>query len=606
MKLSILLLFILGSTFHTNIYAQSNYDRAKIDAQRTGLKTGVQRLELLTEAAVMMENPTLIQPIGDPASSVSLDMHAVTEMLGASELAANEMLANASSENIVLKCNDEESLEQAKTNGTLQLYSQACIIFELINSITDLITESDSLEKQNVEAKASLNQAKAEDAKRKDDIEKEKKKMQENNKLLKKAIDDLKKAKEAQKKAQEAVEKATKALEAANAIQCGEDDDGSCASAKASAVEAATKALDAAKKELEKANKALEKATAKMVNLLVNKLGIETSAVLAMLNGTIRGETEGGDVHFQVGQSDFTLVNLGKVISETTGAPGDRVEQFIGGEAEEGTETYFDRLIGNYDRAQESGNEERPNGGGYMDSNSHYLGIMAPHGEDALREVIDVFVSQEGGLENLETIAMAVQDYQDQRAESQTKLAEAMKTPQGRSDEIQRKIEERTSMIANIKKMLAQNMEFLEKSLKIFKELFALTQKETLQIAAPQGGPGMPQPEVKTASNNPFYIFISQFSTEKLKKKIAEGYSSEINYLAIQAAFKCYAEGGDGQSCKVTDDKPPVAQKPKTCHWSSGFVIGGSAPRPQPTSACSTQGEKTTYQDHEWTCQCQN
>ena len=260
MKYLLTFLLVLSLNTQNIVWAKEQNKTYYDQNDRMNMITGVQRFELLTDSAVMLENPGLIKPVGDMADSQSAGMYMLTEMLAATELTANEVVIKTQSGNLVLKCNDAASDTEAKLNDTFQLYAQGCIIYEFVNSITSLMKEADALEKQNIEAKAALNQASAETAKRENDVAKSKKKLEDTNKLIKAATAAMKKAKDEVKKATEAVEKASKALEAANAIECGEDEDGSCASAKAAQVAAASKALEDSKKQLEKANKNLEKA----------------------------------------------------------------------------------------------------------------------------------------------------------------------------------------------------------------------------------------------------------------------------------------------------------------------------------------------------------
>ena len=593
MKYLLTFLLVLSLNTQNIVWAKEQNKTYYDQNDRMNMITGVQRFELLTDSAVMLENPGLIKPVGDMADSQSAGMYMLTEMLAATELTANEVVIKTQSGNLVLKCNDAASDTEAKLNDTFQLYAQGCIIYEFVNSITSLMKEADALEKQNIEAKAALNQASAETAKRENDVAKSKKKLEDTNKLIKAATAAMKKAKDEVKKATEAVEKASKALEAANAIECGEDEDGSCASAKAAQVAAASKALEDSKKQLEKANKNLEKAVAKMVNLLVDKLGVETGAVLALLAGTVRAETAAGDVSFQVSEADYSLANLGKVISELTGTRAEKVENFIGSDlSEPGTGSYFNRLINNYEE-DEKGNNKYSNAD-IIESSDSYMWMMAPKGE-SLREILDVFSSFDDGVDYIQTIAMAVGEYSEAKGEKEVKQAEAMKTPQSRTDEMARKIEDRNELRANLKKMINQNLDFLDKSLTVFKSLYNINNP----ISAPTSTvPKTSSPKVA------FYEYINTFATDKLKRKAQEGYFSTVNFLGIQKAMECYAKGGDGTSCKDLDTESDNSIN-ASCHW-SGFVVGPSKPITEICNLSKVGQTATNESGNTLTCVCAN
>jgi chromosome segregation ATPase len=310
MKKLVYALIITNLIFPMNIFAQSTNEAATVN-----LVTGTQRYELISDAVVTLEDPNGVQALGEPADSLSIPMSAANDAHLAAGLSANESESSERSTELATRCSNE-ALEQLSQDSNLQLYSLSCRIYEYVNSITGYFAEADQLEKQLIENKTTMNQATAETQKRNAEIAKEKEKMNAANKEIKSAIAKIEANKKAVVAAQEAVKEAEKALAAANAKDCGEDEDGSCASAKAAEVKAATEALEKATKKLEAAKLKLDKSVAKLIDLLVNKLGLETSAVLAILSGTAVGDADGTSVNFQVNGSDYSLVDLDALLAD--------------------------------------------------------------------------------------------------------------------------------------------------------------------------------------------------------------------------------------------------------------------------------------------------
>lgn len=589
MKHSLILSLILSLFLHGNAYAESAANSCGLTTEEIdaiNLSTGIARLGLLSTAVPIIDNPNLAKPVGDPASSDSVAMNNLSEMYGASELAANEQTLQEQNTQMGNRCNNPQALEEAKVNGTLQLYSQACIVYELVNRVTNMMAEVDALEKQLVEDKATQNKAAAENAKREADIKAKKDKMEKVNKDITKSIKEIEKAKEELEKAKEEKEAAQKALDAANAQTCPEDDDGSCASAKAAAVAAAQKALDEATKKVEKAEKKLNKAVAKLVDYLADKMGIETLAVFSLLTGTITGETDGGDVHFKVNSNDFTLADLGTVIGGFTGTTEEKARQFTDGEeVNRGTDTFFYNLVRGVEASEDRGHTENPYQGG-IDSN--YVGFYNTTGsvnDDAkatVKESLDILANLDNGIDYIQTIALAALDFNEDASTKQIAALEAMKTPSARMDEMARKMEEKNTQKEKLQKMITKTLCYLDSSLALFKGFFKAT---------------------TTNVTDQFYIYINKFTTDKLNQKAKEGFFSKVNYLGIQKAFECYAKGGNTNSCSA-QETTANDDSVKSCHW-SGAVIGPSKPIELVCDASKIGQVATNDSGNEQTCVCQ-
>lgn len=585
----------------SNAFAQANScGLTTEEADALNLATGMIRLKILSNSATYLENPTLFKPVGDPANSDSVAMYSMTEMYGASEAAANESEQVTNEQEMADRCNDQKAMDEAKVNGTLQLYAQACIVYNLINRVVDLISEKDMLEKQLIEDKATMNKASAENAKREAEVAKKKAEMQEVNKKIKAAITKIEKAKEALEKAKEALESAKKALEAANAITCPEDDDGSCASSKAEAVASAQKAVDDAQKKVDDAKKKLDAAVKELIDYMVDKLGVETGAILALLSGTTRGETDGGNVSFKVSSSEYTLADVGDIIKNATGTKEERANAFINDDdVSQGTKTFFQNLVGSYDLSEERDHADIHNFDA-TGSSAMYYGVLGFNNKEANREILDILSSTENGVDNLLTLAAATQDYKEQYTGKQIAALEAQKTPQSRMDEMGRKMEEKNEQVQKLKTMITKNICYLDSNLNVFKTMFKETNVATNSGTA-QSQTSMPVPQ------DPFYVYLNGFKTDKLTQKANEGYFSKINYKGIQKVTECYAKGGNATSCSAAEKEAEQEPKdaPSSCHW-SGFVFGPSAPVTNPVCDQSKVGQTTENDSGNiLTCKCQ-
>lgn len=562
------------------------------EIEELNLSAGIVRLGLLEKPVTILNSPNLVKPVGDPSNSDSVVMNNQSEMYSAAEFATNEQNTAEKNSQMSSRCNNEKAIAEAKANGEFQLYAQACIVYQLVNRITSMMDEIDSLEKQMVLDKAGQNKAAAENAKREAEIKEKKEKMEKVNKEIKKGLADIKKAKEDLEKAKEEQAKAQSALDAANAITCPEDDDGSCAESKASAVAAAQKALEAAKKKVADATKKLNKAVAKMVDFLVNKMGIEVLAVMSLLSGTVKGETEGGDVHFKVGSSDYTLVNLGQVISEFTGTTAEKAKNFTDGdEVSRGTDTFFYNLVRGHEastaRDHEGWGHKGEIGNDYVNFYST-TGLVGEEAKTTVKETLDIFANMEDGADYIQTIAMAALDFNEEVTPKQIAVLEAMKTPQSRMDEMAKKGEEKNELKTKLVKMLEKSICYLDSSLTLYKGFYKDTKSEEV-------------------IKDPFYIYLNTFKTDKLKQKAKEGYHSKVDHKAIQKVLECYAKGvektADQNSCSALE-KLPTEAAPKSCHW-SGAVIGPSRPITEVCSVSNIGQVLFNESGNAQTCICQ-
>ena len=593
MKYLLILAISFNLTFQSVAMAQADscgLTTEEVDA--INLSAGLTRMGLLSAPVTILQSPGLIKPVGDPASSDSVAMNNQVELYSAAEHVANEVANNDQSTVMATRCNDDASLEAAKEKGEFQLYGQACIIYQLVNRLTNMMTELDTIEKQLIEDKGVQNKAAAENAKREAEIQDKKTKMAQVNRDIKKAVDDIQKAKDELTKAKEEMAAAQKALDAANATTCPEDDDGSCASAKAAAIEAAQKALEAAKKKVDAAKEKLNKAVAKLVDYLVNKMGIEVLAVMSLLTGTITGETGGGDVSFKVGSSDYTLVDLGKVIGETTGTTHERARSFTDGEVNRGTDTFWYNLVRGADASEERGHT--PSRGGNIGND--YVGFYSTTGKlgeeatETVTQTLNIFANMENGADYITTIALAALDFNEQVTPKQIAVLESQKTPQARMDEQGRKMEEKNELKSKLTTMITKTLCYLDKTLTAYKGFYK---------TAKEANPNL----------SPFYDFLNTFSTEELAKKAKEGYFSKVDHKAIQKKVECYAKGGNGTSCAATgsgsDSEGQVSTVyPRGCHW-SGAVFGPSKPI---TAVCDSSNIGQVMQNdsgNSQTCVCQ-
>lgn len=604
MKHSFILSLVLSLMLQSNAFAQANScGLTTEEADALNLATGMIRLKILSNATTYLENPTLFKPVGDPANSDSVAMYSLTEMYGASEAAANESEQVANEQEMSDRCNDQKAMDEAKINGTLQLYAQACIVYSLINRVVDLISEKDLLEKQLIEDKATMNKSSAENAKREAEVAKKKAEMQEVNKKIKAAITKIEKAKEALEKAKEALESAKKSLEAANAITCPEDDDGSCASSKAEAVAAAQKAVDDAQKKVDDAKKKLDAAVKELIDYMVDKLGVETGAILALLSGTTRGETDGGSVSFKVSSSEYTLADVGDIIKNATGTDEERANAFINDDdVSQGTMRFFQNLIGSYDLSEERDHADIHNVDA-TGSSAMYYGVLGLNNSEANREILEILSSTENGIDNLLTLAAATQDYKEQYTGKQIAALEAQKTPQSRMDEMGRKMDEKNEQVEKLKTMITKNICYLDSNLNVFKTMFKETSQQGNNLSSTQSQTSTTFP----VPQDPFYVYLNGFKTDKLTKKANEGYFSKINYKGIQNVVQCYAKGGNATSCSAAEKE--AEQEPKdvanSCHW-SGPVFGPSAPVTSPVCDQSKVGQTTENDSGNiLTCKCQ-
>lgn len=551
--------------------ASCDYDPKTAEA--FSLSSGNDRLSTLSSQATILENPDAIVPVGDPANSQSSSMYVAVEATNAASMASNE--AQHLNQNSSFKQRCQEIAKNSQANAAdLQLYAYPCMIYNIMLRLQNLFADSDSLYQHGVELQAVLNQAAAENMKRDNQIKNEKAKLKELSNKIKKAIRELDKAKKDQKKAQEEVKKAQEALEAANKIECVKDaEDKEDCSARDAAIAAAQSKLKESEKKLKDAEEKLKKAVKVMVDLLVNKMGAETSAVLALLSGTIRGEAGDNDVQFKVAGNDFTLIDMGKTISDHLGVDSNSAKNFVDGEnVSKGTTDFFTALVENY---ESSVDEEK----GTATAKKPTAKVSG--------EILNEIASQSGGLENLETMALAIADYKEQATEKLVSHLESMKTPQGRVQTVLAKLEESRNLNLKIQAMISRNICYLNVVLNSYREFYKLS-KNTI------------------TNNATFFNYVNEFTSKPFDQKLKEGYTSKVDIAAVIKTYECYADSGTSFTCNQQagnkGSKDSNNQKPLECKWQAqGFVAGPVTP-PQPF--CQYPNSTVRRENIDWKCVC--
>ncbi len=569
MKSVLMIAMIYEMIFPSFVFADADSSCKLSDAEVSALNltSGTTRLELLSKAATVMENPNASKVLGDPANAQSVGMSGLTRLYGAALLTANEEKSHSQAAALLGRCNENTSLNDSTVASNLQRYAQACSVYSLVNKVVALIADMDTLTKNNILAKATANAATAEKIKRDGEIKKEKEKVTTMNKEIKLAIAEIDKAKKEQKKAAEDLAKANQALAAANATDCTKDESGDCEKSKGAAVAAASKAVAEATKKNDEAVKKLKKIVAKMIDLLTTKYGVEARAVLAILSGTAVGDADGKTVNFRVAGNDFQLVDLNKTISGLTGDSKEKAGQFLDSPmAGDNTINFFGKFM---DDIASSANKDSPLGADLSkarstesllltsEDTSSFLSVRMPD-VATTREILAGFGNAENGADYIATLGLALVDYSESKATRKLDILEENKTPESRIAASQGEMDKNNALINDLKKMIDQGMCYLDKSLMLYKEFYKATKVNETE--------------------DPFYLFVYNFTTDALKKKIKEGLSSTVNYKGIQAAFECYAKGGNSGSCTITPDATPGGQ----CHW-NGAVIGPTEP---PTEVC--------------------
>lgn len=542
------------------------------------LSAGVNNLSLASSAATVSNNPNSAVSVGPSADSQSANMILASSALGASIMSANERTATQADLNLTEKCALVEKLTPDQLKGQEQMYAQACIIQKLLNGIVALFKDSDSLAQQLIEMQAALNQALAENLKRDEQIKKEKDDLKAVNKEITDAIKKLKDAKEkqkaAKKKSEDAAKKAADTPCKPGAPADPNDPNSVPTPADCKDHDKAAEEAAKAKEELDAANKELEKAVKEVVTLLIKKMGNETKAVLALLNGTIHGEAGSDNVQFKVLGTDFTLTDLGKAISQATGATGPAALAFLddsGKNKQKATIAYFDDLIKNEQRSI-SGTPGR---------------IPSPALNDkAEDEIITRLASGDSGIQNLETFVVAVSNYKADTTAKKITYLESLKTPQARVKLFEKEIYTRKQFTGKINQMLEKSICYLEVNLATFKVFY----KEAFQGS--------------NKAPNLLFTFLNSFPIEKLKEKLKDGYFSRVNIKAIKREFLCSADNQPLSSCKIPEEGAPPS-KPPVCSWAA-IVAGPETGLVEPTVKCEVNGQHAQSGGHTWVCSCRN
>lgn len=518
------------------------YDKKTIET--LNLQTGMNRLDIVAGSVTSLDDPNLAMPVVSADLSQSVNMFVASQTLNASAMTANEI--DISKRNKMYKdlCNLENLKKSVKSD--LQIFSQVCIVHQLIAHMTNLYADSDTLFQRAIEMNATMNQAMTENVSREKKIETERTRSKEINKDLKKVLDDLKKDREEQKKAEENLKKAEASLKTAEGLQCVKvcDEEDVCTedcSARDAAIEAAKSAVMLAKDAKKKADGKVKESVKELVSFLKDKMQMETNAILSMLSGTIKGDANGKDVVFKVDGKDYSLIDSDKAISEMAGGksyhghwgrflqdkygdnipeqqwgvknPGDPKtadeKEFLDKIAEGETDNYFTLLSSHLDSAK-AGIERKGFMGMPLDSPAFNGTSSNLFSAD---QVLEKFADMgESGIENLTTIALAIGEYQANASNRKLEQLEAMKTPGTRSAFIAKKIEETRAINQKIRTMILNHLCYAQQTLNYYKTTF-----DTLK--------GQLGPNQKP---DPFLIYIYNFDLGPYRKKYDEGYESKI------------------------------------------------------------------------------
>lgn len=535
-----------------------SYEKKAVEA--LNLQTGMNRLDMISGAVPSLDDPNMATPVISPDLSQSVNMFVASEALNASAMTANEF--DIQKRNAVYKemCN----LAKLKNaiNSDLQLLAQVCVVHQLIAHMTNLYADSDSLFQRAVEMNAVMNQAMTENVTREKAIETQRQRNTEINKDLKKVLDDLKKDREVQKKAVEDLKKAEENLKTAEAIPCVKKCDeltNECSedcSARDAATEAAKLALAIAKDAKLRADTKVKESVKTLVTYLVDKMKMETTAILSILSGTIRGEANGKDVMFKVDGKDYSLIDSDKAIKDMSGGQtyhghwglynkekyGDNSPNFGGGVrisnpgdpqtpdqlefmskiVEGETNNYFNLLSSHLDSSK-AGIERKPNIMGIpLDITSPALNGTASSSfspEQVLLKFADMGAS---GIDNLSTIALAVGDYQANAGNRKLEQLQAMKTPQTRAAYIAKKVEETRALNRQIRTMIQNNLCYCQQTLSFYRKSFD----------------SMSAMIDKNQKPDPFLKYIYDFDLQPFRKKLDEGYESKEDLDLILKDFE--------------------------------------------------------------------
>lgn len=501
-------------------------------AKEMTLKTGAARLDLLQSSVAMLDNPNRAKQLLDPAQSESMNMTTASETLGASSLTANESNANLRSNAYNKLCSKLKNtprtpFKSATTSDQNQLNAYVCMAYQMMNHITNLFADSDTLFQKTTEVDAIVNKAMAEQTTRTAAVQVQENNIKQVNKDLKAALDKLKKAKEDLKKANEA-------LKAASAAPADEGDSDAKGSATAAAQAAVTKSQEA-----------VDKSGKELLEFLKTKMNFETRTILALLSGTIYGDANGTDVHFKVSDKEFTLVNTDEALSSMFGLKPQEphwgryllehpeIKRTEGirvcgaecpvdpGYAEEyakfHVDSYFQRAANHLSVAKNDSADKKYYmvGGGEISREQSNLQIARPAESDkATGDILEKFYSMGSGTDNIETIAMALADYQANGTAKQQTHLESMKTPETRLKYSAQVIDKTNELNQNVRVMIVNNICYLDSILSILRNTRNATNSSL---------------KAKSFRTNEEHLkYLYYFKTTAYKKKLDEGYKSDV------------------------------------------------------------------------------
>jgi len=511
------------------------------------ITSSIERLAMLSYTMPFLEDPTRAKPVLNPGLSESVDMFTATETLSASQLSANEVKMNENARAFIERCEKFQSNESATSQ--LQLFTQGCMIYQVVKLLSELNADSDTITQKTIELNTVLNQAIAENSVREEKISQAKQKVAEVNKELQTAIDKLKKAKEDLKKAKADMEKANESLKSAQSIACSKKDDGSedCTDRDA-AVASATAAKAKAQEAVDKAEKDVKKTADALLELLKTKFNHEATTILALLSGTIKGTADGKDVTFKVNDKDFTLVDSDAAIAELISGrsyhehwgkfkeenPNGTEEDFKKLVAEGNVNNYFSTLAQHLDNSKNEDKKYYDIWGGEtsrVQANMMNTGIYHNANQETVTgAILDKFSTMGGEGDNILSIASAMADYQQYAGQQNMAQMQGMKTPQSRINEVTRKIEQLNQTNKGIRELIANNICILDMLLNQYKQTY-----NTLL-------------EKKAADKpDPYLNYIYKFSSAPFSQKLKEGYASRVDLKKILMEFECYALGKGGK-----------------------------------------------------------
>ncbi len=184
------------------------YEKKTVEA--LNLQTGMNRLDMISGSVPSLDDPNMASPVVSADLSQSVNMFVASESLNASALTANEF--DIQERNAIYKgmCNLTNLKKAIKSD--LQIFSQVCIVHQLLAHMTNLYADSDTLFQRAVEMNTVMNQAMTENVSREKTIETQRKRNTEINKDLKKVLNDLKKERGFKRKRKKILKRRKKAF----------------------------------------------------------------------------------------------------------------------------------------------------------------------------------------------------------------------------------------------------------------------------------------------------------------------------------------------------------------------------------------------------------